>query len=89
MSNCHFNKVASQYYESMSEIEKAKLIEEVSSDVEMTQQDVVKKVRKIFCQIQNMVSGGMINLFCLKHLLFPVSETGRLRLQGVVCSIQW
>ena len=40
--------MASKHYDSLSEADKLKLIENVSSDVELTKQDVVKKVRKIF-----------------------------------------
>ena len=55
MSNAHFNKVASQRYEVMSESEKAVLLEDMASEVELTKHDVARKVRKMFGQIQNMV----------------------------------
>jgi len=55
VSNAHFNKVASQRYENMTEPEKAVLLEDMTSEVELTKHDVAKKVRKMFGQIQNMV----------------------------------
>ncbi len=84
LSNSHFNKVASKHYDSLSEADKVKLIENVASDVELTKQDVVKKVQKIFCQIQDKVKWRSNNIQLLQAHVFIfillVSGTGDLRL---------
>ena len=84
LSNSHFNKVASKHYDSLSEADKVKLIENVASDVELTKQDVVKKVRKIFCLIQDKVKWRNNNIQLLQAHVFIfillVSGTGDLRL---------
>ena len=84
LSNSHFNKVASKHYDSLSEADNVKLIENVASDVELTKQDVVKKVRKIFCQIQDKVKWSNNNIQLLQaHILIFIlllSGTGDLRL---------
>ena len=52
LSNSHFNKVASKHYDSISEADKLKLIENVASDVEFTKQDVSKKFEKYFARFK-------------------------------------
>ena len=77
LSNSHFNKVASKHYDSLSEADKVKLIENVASDVELTKQDVVKKIRKIFCQIQDKVKrrNNDIQLLQAHVFIFIIAST--------------
>ena len=78
------NKVASKHYNSLSEADKVKLIKSVASDVELMKQDVFKKVRKIFCQIQDKVKWRNNNIQFLQTHVFIfillVSGTGELSL---------
>ena len=76
--------MASKHYDSLSEADKVKLIENVASDVELTKQDVVKQFRKIFCQIEGKVKWRNNNIPLLQAhvfiLILLVSGTGDLRL---------
>ena len=79
LCNSHFNKVASKHYNSLSEDDKVKLIENIASDVELTKQD-----RKIFSQIQDKVKWRNNNIQLLQTHVFIfillVSRTGDLKL---------
>ena len=76
--------MASKHYDSLFEADKVKLIENVASDVELTKQDVVKEVRKMFCQIQDKVKWRNNNIQLLQAHVFIfillVSGTGDLSL---------
>ena len=50
-----FNKEASKAYKELSSLEKESLRKEALKEVQLTQKSVLKRVEKIFLQIQQMV----------------------------------
>ncbi len=55
VSNAHFQREASKHYGKLNEEEKTEYVREVSPEVEMTKQDMIRKARKTMNHIHDKV----------------------------------
>ena len=55
VSNAHFNKEASKQYGSLTDLDREKLVGQVSSEVEMTVTQRTRRAKKLFINMQNQV----------------------------------
>ncbi len=53
--NIQLLKNASKRYETLSEVEKDQFTEDVTADIELSERQVGRKARQIFCHMQKMV----------------------------------
>ena len=78
-------KDASKLYETFTEVEKDEFTEDVTSDVELSERQVGRKARQIFCQMQKMVvilTGLVISCYIVSFLFFQFADLEQLGYRG-------